>query len=137
LLAQIFILGWLQYPQAGPSALARFAGTLGLRLKKQTIDAHFTQQTADWLLALFQQAVRYVVCAEAVSLPLLRRFRAVLVEDGSQISLPAALQERWPGCGGTATDKAKAKTKAGIKLTVRWDLLRGLRWAVCAGRQSA
>jgi len=118
-------LGWLQNPQAGPSALARFAGTLGLSLKKQTIDAHFTQQTADWLLALLQQAVRYVVCGSSVSLPLLRRFRAVLVEDGSQITLPAALQERWPGCGGTATDNAQAKTKAGIKLTVRWDLLAG------------
>lgn len=106
-------------------ALARFAGTLGLRLKKQTLDAHFTQQTADWLLALLQQAVRYVVCAQAVSLPLLRRFRAVLVEDGSQITLPAALQERWPGCGGTATDHADAKTKAGMKLTVRWDVLGG------------
>src|SRR5437868_1672622 len=125
LLAQIFILGWLEHPQAGPSALARFAGTLGLCLKKQTIDAHFTQQTADWLLALLQQAVRYVVCASSVSLPLLRRFRAVLVEDGSQITLPAALQERWPGCGGTATDNVEAKTKAGLKLTVRWDLLGG------------
>lgn len=124
-LAQLFSLGWLQSPQAGPSALARFAGTLGLRLKKQTIDAHFTQQTADWLLALLQQAVRYVVCGSNVSLPLLRRFRAVLVEDGSQISLPAALQERWPACGGTATDNVQAKTKAGIKLTVRWDLLAG------------
>jgi hypothetical protein len=125
LLAQLFVLGWLQRPQAGPSALARFAGTLGLRLKKQSIDAHCTQQTADWLLALLQQAVRSVVCAQAVSLPLLRRFRAVLVEDGSQITLPAALQERWPGCGGTATGKADAKTKAGIKLTVRWDVLGG------------
>jgi len=125
LLAQLFVLGWLHRPQAGPSALARFAGTLGLRLTKQSIDAHFTQQTADWLLALLQQAVRYVVCAQAVSLPLLRRFRAVLVEDGSQITLPAALQERWPGCGGTATDHADAKTKAGIKLTVRWDVLAG------------
>ncbi len=124
-LAQLFVLGWLQQPTAGPSALARFAGTLGLRLKKQTLDAHFTQQTADWLLALLQQAVRYVVCAQAVSLPLLRRFRAVLVEDGSQITLPAALQERWPGCGGTATDHGDAKTKAGMKLTVRWDVLGG------------
>lgn len=66
-----------------------------------------------------------MVCAQAVALPLLRRFRAVLVEDGSQITLPATLAERWPGCGGTATDKADAKTKAGIKLTVRWDVLGG------------
>src|SRR5258708_12981894 len=111
-------LGWggFQRGKGGPSALAHCGSTLGLCLKKQTIDAHFTQQTADWLLALLQQAVRYVVCAQAVSLPLLRRFRAVLVEDGSQISLPAALQERWPGCGGTATDKVEANTTAPINL---------------------
>src|SRR5258708_9088587 len=99
LLAQIFILGWLQQPQAGPSALARFGGTLGLCLKKQTIDAHFTQQTADWLLALLQPAVRDGVYAQAVSLPLLRRFRAVVVEDGSQTRLPGALHKRGPGGG--------------------------------------
>src|SRR5258707_12935124 len=98
LLAQIFILGWLQQPQAGPSALARFGGTLGLCLKKQTIDAHFTQKTADWLLALLQQAVRNVVCAQAVSLPLLTRFLAVLEEDGGQISLPWAVQQRCLCC---------------------------------------
>src|SRR5258707_4551121 len=67
LLAQIFILGRLQQPQAGPSALARFGVTIGLCLKKQTIDDHITQQTADLLLCLLQQAVRYVVCVHAVS----------------------------------------------------------------------
>src|SRR5258707_12399667 len=75
-------------------------------------------RTADWLLAVLRRGVQFLVCAEAVSIPLLQRFSAVLVEDGSSISLPAVLKEVWRGCGGSASE-------AGLKLTVRWDVLRG------------
>src|SRR5207248_6053739 len=43
---------------------------------------------------------------------------AVLLEDGSTISLPASLKQVWRGCGGSAS-------AAALKLTVRLDLLRG------------
>jgi hypothetical protein len=107
---------------------------LGLRLCKQEVDCHFTERTATWLLALLQPAVRLLLCSQTVSLPLLQRFRAVLVEDGSTITLPPALKEVWRGCGGGPTQqkpeptgkKAKAnKTEASVKVTVRWDLLAG------------
>lgn len=117
-LALLLVLGWLQHPQAGPSALARFAGKLGISTSKQAVQEHFTMQTATWLLALLRQAVEYLVCAQAVSLPLLQRFRGVFVEDGSTISLPAVLKTVWRGCGGSSSP-------ASLKLTVRWDLLSG------------
>jgi hypothetical protein len=50
--------------------------------------------------------------------PLLQRFTAVLIEDGSTSSLPAALKEIWRGCGGSGA-------VAALTLTVRWDLLTG------------
>ncbi len=125
-LACILVLGWWKQPQAGPSALSRFAGSLGVSIEKQGLDCHFTQRTADFLLALLRRAVEYVVCAHAVSLPLLQQFRAVLIEDGSSISLPSVLQSVWRGCGGRAAKAGKdAKTQAGLKVTVRWDLLAG------------
>jgi hypothetical protein len=125
-LALILVLGWWKQPQAGPSALARFAGSLGVSIEKQGLDCHFTERTADFLLALLRRAVEYVVCANAVSLPLLQQFRAVLIEDGSSISLPSVLQSVWRGCGGRAAKAGKdAKTQAGLKVTVRWDLLAG------------
>lgn len=127
-LAYVLVLGWWQHPQAGPSALARFAGSLGLRLCKQDLDCHFTERTANWLLALLRRAVEQVVCAStAVNLPLLQQFTAVLLEDGSTISLPSALKSVWGGCGGSpATKKDKdAKNQAALKLTVRWDVLKG------------
>lgn len=117
-LLQLFVFGWLKHPQAGPSSLARFAGGLGLKLSKQAIEERFTMQTADWLLAVLRRGVQWLVCAQAVSIPLLQRFTAVLLEDGSTISLPAALKQVWRGCGGSGSEAA-------LKLTVRWDLLKG------------
>ncbi len=123
-LAYLLVLGWLQQPSAGPSALARFAGSLGVTMTKQEVDGHFTQKTADWLLALLRRAVLLVVTAKAVPLPLLQRFSAVLVEDGSTIQLPASLREVWQGCGGNKTT-SYSKAASSLKLTVRWDLLKG------------
>jgi Transposase DDE domain len=117
-LLQLLVFGWLKNPQGGPSFLARFAGSLDLTLSKQAIEERFTMRTADWLLAVLRRGVQLLVCAEAVSMPLLRRFTAVLIEDGSTISLPAALKEVWRGCGGSGA-------VAALKLTVRWDVLRG------------
>src|SRR3981081_128298 len=50
-LVQLLVFGWLANPQGGPSHLARFAGSLGLKLSKQAVEERFTRRTADWLLA--------------------------------------------------------------------------------------
>jgi DDE family transposase len=105
---------------------SRFAGSLGVSLEKQGLDCHFSELTATWLLALLRRAVEYVVTANAVRLPLLQQFGAVLIEDGSSITLPSVLQKVWRGCGGRAAKAGKdAKTQAALKITVRWDLLAG------------
>lgn len=126
-LAYVFVLGWWQQPQAGPSALARFAGSLDLTLCKQEVDAHFTEATARWLLALLRRAVCLLICArQGVKLALLQHFTAVLVEDGSTITLPEPLKGVWRGCGGSASTPGKERqTEAALKVTVRFDLLGG------------
>lgn len=136
-LARLLVFGWLAYPHAGISQLVAVARSMGIKTSKQALDAHFTERTAAFLLSLLQQAVRVVVCGPTVPLPLLQRFRAVYIEDGSTIALPAALASLWRGCGGNPEGKQAAsyqgiprasshpKTEAGIKLTVRWDLVRG------------
>ena len=55
--ALILVVGWWKQPQAGPSALARFAGSLGVSIEKQVLDCHFTARTADFLLARLRRAV--------------------------------------------------------------------------------
>ena len=58
--------------------------------------------------------------AEAVDVPLLRRFQRVIVEDSSSVMLPAELAEIWRGCGGS-----QGTSEAAVKLFVRWDVLGG------------
>ena len=117
-LLRLLVFGWLKNPHGGPSFLARFAGSLDVTVSQQAIEERFTLLTAGWLLAVLQRAVHQLVCAEAVNLPVLGRFSAVLIEDGSTITLPAVLREIWRGCGGSGA-------VAALKLTLRWDLLRG------------
>lgn len=125
-LAYLLVLGWWKHPQAGPSALARFAGSLEVDVCKQDVQCHFTERTAIWLLSLLGAAVRAMVSATAVTVPLLQKFTAVLIEDGSSVSLPSALRHVWGGCGGSASTAGKdPKTQAALKITLRWDLLSG------------
>jgi len=124
--ASVLVWGWWKQPQAGPSALARFAGSLEVTLEKQTVACHLTERTANWLRALLQRVVAQVVCAQAIALPLLQQLGAVLLEDGSTISLPPAWQSVWRGCGGHASSSERqSQTQAALKLTLRGDLLHG------------
>jgi len=60
--------------------------------------------------------VQTVIAADPVAIPLLVRFKAVVLLDSSTIALPAALARWWPGCSaGTAA----------LKLHVRYDRCRG------------
>jgi Transposase DDE domain len=122
-LALVLVLGWLHQPKAGPSALARFAGTIGVTISKQGIEEHWTYTTAEWLYEVLLRAIGCMLSAKAVAVPLLRRFRGVSLEDGSSVVLPDGLERYWRGCrGGNGESRG---TKAGVKLTLRLDLLGG------------
>lgn len=104
-LARLLVFGWLNYPQAGLSQLATIAHSMGIKTSKQALDARFTERTASFLLSLLQAAVRVIVTGPVVTLPLLQRFRAVYIEDGSTITLPPVLAHVWRGCGGNPEGK--------------------------------
>src|SRR5260221_10470816 len=87
-LVLLLVLGWLHHPQAGSSALVRFAGTLGVRISKQGIEEHWTARTAEWLYEVLVRAIGCMLSAKAVAVPLLRRFAAA----GSGAGADAA---RW------------------------------------------
>ena len=119
----LLVLGWLHDPTAGSSALARFAGTVGVGISKQGLEEHWTFQTAQWLYEVLLRAITCMISAKAVAVPLLQRFAGVSIEDGSSIVLPDALEQYWRGCRGGS--KQSEGTKAGVKLTVRLDVLHG------------
>lgn len=119
----LLVLGWLHHPKAGSSALARFAGTVGVRISTQGIEAHWTLSTAEWLYAVLLRAVQCLLSAKAVVIPLLERFAGVYLEDGSSMRFPDGLERYWRGCRGG--NGAAHGTKAGVKLTLRLELKQG------------
>ena len=68
-------------------------------------------------------AAQAVVAADPVAVPLLRRFTAVELYDGSVLALPDALKEEWPGCGGSSP--SGAALKVGVRLDLVGGRLRG------------
>lgn len=119
----LLVLGWLHQPKAGSSALARFAGTIGVTISKQGIEEHWTFQTAEWLYEVLLRAVQGLISAKGVAIPLMQRFAGVYIEDGSSIRLPDGLVRYWRGCrGGNAQD---TRTEAAVKLTLRLELKQG------------
>ena len=61
-----------------------------------------------------------MVAADAVAIPILQRFRAVIIEDSTVIGLPDALSEYWQGTG-----ERTGHNQSALKLQIRQDLLAG------------
>jgi hypothetical protein len=118
---QTAVLGWLANPQASLKQLAQRAAALGMVLSPQGLGERFSEAAAQCLRQVLEAAVQQVVRGEPVAIPLLRRFPAVVVYDGSTIALPAELATVWPGCGGSTP----AAGAAALKLQPRIDLVCG------------
>ena len=116
LFAQTLVFGWLANPQISLGGLTQVAAALGIAISAQSLDERFTEGAAVFLEELLNVAVQTVIAADPVAIPLLERFRAVVLLDASTIALPSALALWWPGCSaGTAA----------LKLHLRFDLCRG------------
>ncbi len=94
-----------------------------MQISKQGIEEHWTVRTAEWLYEVLLRAIGSLLSAKAVAVPLLQRFAGVYLEDGSSVVLPDALERYWRGCRGG--NGASEGTKAGVKLTLRLDLVQG------------
>lgn len=119
-LAQMFLFGYWEEPNGRLDQLAQIAARGEVAVSASAICQRLTAPTAEFLRRLLVRLAEVRVEAEAVEVPLLKQFAAVIVEDSSTISLPAALAERWRGCGGSEGTSAAA-----LKLFVRWDVLAG------------
>ncbi len=118
---QALVFAWWADPQATVEARAQAAAVAGVAISPQGLEQRCTERAAIFLEQLLSIAVRTVIAAEPVALPLLQRFTAVVLQDSSTIVLPDALAPWWPGCGGSSPEH----TAAALKLQVRFDLCRG------------
>ncbi len=118
---QTLVFGWLANPQATLDELAQTAATVGVPITAQGLDQRFTPAAAACLQQVLAAAVDTVLVADPVAVPSLQRFSGVYLQDSTTITLPDAVADLWPGCGGRTTDG----TQAALKCQVRLDLTRG------------
>ncbi len=122
LFVQTVVYGWLATPRAGVQELSRMAGALGVSISPQGLDQRFTAQAAACVRQVLAVAVRRLVTADPVAIPILERFTGVYVQDSTTVALPADLAAAWPGCGNATTP---AEQSAGMKLQVRLEVRQG------------
>ena len=102
---QTTVFGWMDHPEASYAQLRHVAASLDVSVSTQAIEQRFGAESAALLREILHEAVGEVVCSEARAPELLSRFNGVYVQDGTVISLPAALRDEWRGCGGNRNNQ--------------------------------
>lgn len=88
----------------------------------QAVDQRFSEAAVELFRRLLEVAVGEVVAADRAPLALADRFPAVVLFDCTQVALPEAFAEEFPGCGGGNTKPDRAAT---LKVSVGWELHSG------------
>ena len=119
-LAQSFVLGFLEDPNASDEDLAQMAGVLGVQVTAQAVEQRFSTELVEFLEGIFRRALGTVLQSQQTLAPILDRFTDVLLLDSTSFTLPPELAERFPGCGGSF-----GAGKAAIKFQLQFSLKSG------------
>lgn len=118
---QGLVFGLLSNPDHSTEELASLLGRRNVQISAPGLCQRFTEQAAQLLQRVLEEAVALGLQAEqAVPVELLERFETVILEDSTSIRLPSSLSDLWPSCGGGGK-----QSKAGLKWHVRYDLKQG------------
>jgi len=117
---QSLVFGWLGNPAATLEELTQTAAVLGVEISPQGLEQRFTPAAAECVRHVLEGAVGQLLKAEAVAVPILRRFAGVYVQDSTVVNLPEELAAVWQGCGGSA-----GHSPAAVKVEVRLNLTDG------------
>ena len=101
--------------------MAQTALSLGIKISPQAIEKRFTEESAQFLLALLEKAFLQVVETGSTATALFCRFSSVIVADSTTITLPDELSSLWSGCGGSC----EKNTQSSIKVQASVDLKNG------------
>jgi Transposase DDE domain len=123
--AQTTVLCWMNEPQASYSQLQQVASSLGVQVSNQAIEQRFGKPSAAFMRQVLEEAVGQVISSEAAASELLGRFNGVYLQDGTVISLPAALAQSWPGCGGSTPEAGTSSVRAQVRLEVTQGQMQG------------
>jgi hypothetical protein len=96
------------------------AAQVGVKVTPEAVERRFTDKLISFLQEGLRHALRQVVAAHPVAIPLLGRFTAVEIGDSTSVTLPDSYADQFPGCGGKT-----GSGKAAVKIQVRWELISG------------
>jgi hypothetical protein len=113
---QTLVFGWLDDPKATIDDLGDELG-----VSKQGLDQRLDARAADCLWRVVTTATQQLLAASPETIPLLRRFSSVVIDDCTSLGLPAELAQKFPGCGGSDPEAGQA----GLKLLVRFEVITG------------
>jgi hypothetical protein len=125
LFTQTLVFGLAADPHASLGSLSQTAAALGLEVTAEALHQRFDRQAASTLEQVLAVAVRQMLAAEPIVLPILERFSEVVVQDSTIISLPEPLAEVWQGCGNGTPHAGNAALKLHLALDLRTGRLRG------------
>lgn len=118
---QCLVFGWMADPDASYTKLRHVAATQGTSVSTQAVEQRFSTTSVTLLKRVLQQAGCQLICSQGSVPELLSRFAGVYVQDGSIVSLPEELAERYPGCGGNTIGAGLSS----LRIQVRWELGQG------------
>lgn len=112
---QALVLGWLSRPDA---TLDDLAAPLDVRV--QSLHQRFNARAVALLQRVLAATLEFLFEARPETIPLLRRFPEVRIEDATSVALPASLADAFPGCGGP-----DQTGRAGLKVLTQLEAITG------------
>jgi hypothetical protein len=106
---------WNIKPDASYERLA-----LPLALSKQSLFNRFNPRAVTFCRDVLREALTHLFRADAATAPLLDSFEGVYLDDCTQLPLPDACAEQFPGCGSFS-----GAGKAGMKVFARLEVRTG------------
>lgn len=119
-LAKTFVLAFLKNPNASDKEIVDMAMSVGVTVSHQAITQRYSWQLVDFFETLFHRVTQHVIKSDACVAPLLSRFTSVELLDSTTVTLPAGLENRFRGCGGS-----DGGGKSALKLQTELSLCSG------------
>lgn len=120
LLAQTFLLGFLQRPTANSEQLAATAAACGVDVSPQAIEQRYSSRLCEFFRELLFLMVKKSLHSDESLASILDRFTEVKLLDSSSIQLPDSQHLEFPSCGGRGQGG-----EAVMKLQLEFDLRHG------------
>jgi hypothetical protein len=115
---QAMVFTCIEHKAATLKQFAQSCLDLGVEISAQGFDERINSGSVTFMEEMFSQTIATFRNKQPLPLPILQQFTAINIFDSSIISLPEALADEYPGCGGNASE-------ASVKIQLGFEFLRG------------